>query len=153
MKTLTFMIVAMTAVVACATDAPPAFEMRITTLQPSPETDEITLTNKVTKATEIMHVHKTPVLDVTMIRSASVQTPENDIYSYVEVVFTDAGRDRLASVTRQNIERRIVIFVDGTLVVAPIIKAEITGGILWLSGRMSNNEATEIADKINKAVQ
>ena len=153
MKTLTALIVAMTAVVTFAADAPHMFEMRVTTMQPTPDTDDITFTNQVTKATEIMHVEKTPALDETMVHSASVQTQEYDPYSYVEVVFTDMGRDRFASLTRQNIEKRVVIFVDGTLVVAPIIKAEITGGKFWLSGRMSKNEATELANKINRALK
>ncbi len=88
-----------------------------------------------------------------MVRSANVQTLEHDPYAYVEVEFTDAGRDRLAALTRQNIEKRVVIFVDGTLIVAPIVKAEIAGGKFWLSGRMSEQEATELANEINGALK
>lgn len=153
MRTLTAMIVAMMTVAAFATDVTHMFEMRVTTMQPTPNTVDIVFTNQATKSEEIMHVDKTPAIDETMVHSASVQTIKHDPYSYVEVVFTDMGRDRFASLTRQNIEKRIVIFVAGTLVVAPIIKAEITGGKFWISGRMSKNEATELATKINRAVK
>jgi preprotein translocase subunit SecD len=153
MKALIYIFVAMVAAVACASDTLQAFEMRITTNQPSTDNDTITITNPVTKVTEVIYVHKSPVIDETMVRSATVYTPEDDPYAYVEVVFTDMGRDRFASVTRQNIEKRIAIFIDGTLVVAPIIKAEITGGIFLLSGRMSEKEAAELTDKVNRAIK
>ena len=157
MRALAAMIFAMTTAIATvvgfATNVPHMFEIRVTTVDPTPDTEEIVFTNQATKATEIMHVVKTPVLDETMVHSAAVQTQEHDPYSYVEVVFTDMGRDRFALLTRQNIERRVVIFVDGALVVAPIIKAEITGGKFWLSGRMSTNEASELTHKINQAIK
>jgi preprotein translocase subunit SecD len=69
----------------------------------------------------------------------------------IEVVFTEAGGRRFADLTRRSIGRRLAVVVDGKLVVAPRIEAEIPGGKAVLSGRLTKRQATDLAAKINEA--
>jgi preprotein translocase subunit SecD len=133
--------------------APPVFEMRLTAAAAAADTEDMNLTNEVTKATEVLHVQKTPVVDQGAVRSASVQKVSGAQYPFVEIALTDKGRDRLAEATRQNIGKHLVITTDGRLLSAPIIMAEIKDGRAWISGSFTEQEATKLAVRINSVLK
>ncbi len=68
--------------------------------------------------------------------------------SVVELTFTEAGKVRFAMLTKENLERRIGILIDGELVMAPTIKAPILEGKAIIEGNFSEEEAHRIADGI-----
>jgi preprotein translocase subunit SecD len=89
------------------------------------------------------------LLDRSAVSSATVQTQALSSAAAIEIVMTGDGRKALADITRQNVGKRLAIVVDGQLLAAPRIEAEIPGGSALITGRFSGREASELASKIN----
>ena len=70
----------------------------------------------------------------------------------VNLRLTDEGSDRFQDITRENRKKRVGIIVDGVLVCAPRIMAEITGGIMSIYFKLPKEKADAIAEKINHAI-
>ena len=74
-----------------------------------------------------VYLHPQAVLTNTHIASAKViDSPQGP---QIEVVFTEQGRQVFAKLTRENIEKRVAIIVDGEIISAPVIKTAITVGL------------------------
>ena len=128
-------------------------EMRLVLANPTPDTEDIEYWNDGIETNEVLHVLRRPIIDQTTIRSASVKKVDEHSYAYVELVLTDKGRDWLAATTRENIGKRLAIVVDGRVLVAPKIVAEISDGKVWIAGRFSDQDAADLAARINKALK
>lgn len=67
----------------------------------------------------------------------------------VHLVLDSAGARIFRDVTRENINRRMAILLiekgKGEVVTAPVIRSEIGGGRVQISGRMSTTEAADVA--------
>lgn len=63
----------------------------------------------------------------------------------IEVLFTEAGAQKLAEVTRKGLMKPLGIVIDGRLVSAPVVKAEISGGRAVITGSFSEEEAKHLA--------
>lgn len=68
----------------------------------------------------------------------------------VRIVFSEFGARKLRDLTAQNTGKYLGIIVDGQLLAIPAIINEVTEGQLHI-GRVSNEDAQEIAAKINAA--
>jgi preprotein translocase subunit SecD len=157
MKTILRPLVSLLALtlVAAETSKPPVFQMRLVLDSPTADSEQMTMTRtdttgKTTK--EVLQVPRTSLLDHKEVRSASVQKNAQTGAPEIQVTFTDQGAKRFAQVTRENIDKRLAIVVDGKVFSAPFIKAEIPGGHAVISGNFSEQEATQLATKINDAV-
>jgi preprotein translocase subunit SecD len=78
-------------------------------------------------------VDRVPQMEVTKddIDQAKIEPPgAGSISGFLAVTLTKDAAEKLASITRQNIGKRLVIVVDGAVVAAPIINAAIEGG--WI---------------------
>jgi preprotein translocase subunit SecD len=128
-------------------------EMRLSIETATPDTEDMILTNAVTKATEVLHVQKTAIVDQATILSSCVQRVSGMRHPFVEIALTETGRDRLAEVTRENVGRHLVIVVDAKLLSAPKIKAEIKDGRAWIAGDFSEKGAAELVARINSAIK
>ena len=128
-------------------------EFRLVLDRASVETEDLQFYNDPIEATEVLHVLKRPAVDQTAIRYASVKNVKGAPDYYVEVVFTDRGRDRIAEVTKENIGKRLAIIVSGTVIMAPKIVAEISEGKVWIAGRFSEDDASDLAARINKGLK
>lgn len=62
----------------------------------------------------------------------------------VEITFTSEGSARIKSLTEQNLGKRLVISVDGTPILAPVIEAPIDAGHTRISGAFTKDEAKRI---------
>ncbi len=93
-------------------------------------------------------LHPEAALTNADITSATVK-PASKGYG-VEVVFTEEGRQKFASLTKNNVEKHLAIIVDGEIVSAPIIKTPITGGMARITGDFSEAEANRIAEGITR---
>jgi len=124
-------------------------------VEDSEDAEEMILTNEVGRAgvQEVLFVQRLPAIDQTFVRSASVQKVRGAPYPYVEIEFTDPGRERFAQLTRQSIGKRLAIVVDGTLLSAPRILAEISDGKVWIAGRFTQRDASDLAKKINSTAK
>ena len=133
------------------------FEMRLIANESSSNTENLLFTNKFATEGEIISeslpVQKAVVIDQTAVSSAKVEKYPGITNLYVEITFTDEGSRRLTEMTRQNIGKRLAIIIDGIVISAPKIEAEISEGKALISARFSKAEANAIADKINHSVK
>ncbi|MFV0662287.1 protein translocase subunit SecD [Denitromonas sp.] len=67
----------------------------------------------------------------------------------VHLTLDSAGARIFRDVTRENVNKRMAILLiekgKGEVITAPVIRAEIAGGRVQISGRMSTQEATDVA--------
>jgi preprotein translocase subunit SecD len=117
-----------------------------------PDTGENTepLTNNAGGQT--LHVQKTPLLDYTAIRSATVTTNMSSGAPQIDIEFSEVGKELFAAITKENINKRLAIVLDGQLFSAPVIRSEISEGKAQITGSFTEEEARELAAKINDAI-
>ena len=129
--------------------------MRLVVDNPSADSEQLILrkTNKETGqvSTETLNVEKKVLLDQTALKSAVASTGWQD-YWQVDFSLTPSGTGQFAEVTGQNIGKRLAIVIDGQLITAPIIQSPITGGKGQITGNFTEQEAKNLAAKINKAI-
>ena len=101
---------------------------------------------------ETLYVQKKPLLDHTAISSASVE--KNALGSpVISVQFSDVGTELFAQITKENLNKRLAIVLNGQLYSAPVIKSEISGGKAQISGSFTEEEASELAKSLNEAIR
>jgi preprotein translocase subunit SecD len=117
-------------------------------------------TNSATGQTygEILWVSKTVLIDQNDLQTTTVVTSTLSTSNVpgtpeIDVTFTPKGSKRFAEVTRQNINNRLAIIIDGQIVSAPVIKTEIPGGKAMIDGSFTQSEAKELSSKINQALK
>jgi preprotein translocase subunit SecD len=111
------------------------------------------LTNSISGgAGEILHVQKTPLLDYTAISSATIAPSDPSGGQQINIEFSDVGKELLAALTKENLNKRLAIVLDGHLYLAPVIRDEITDGKARVTGAFTEEEARALAAKISDAV-
>lgn len=147
--------------------AGPVFQMRLIVAQgpqgAKPENAErmsLVVTNSATGRThaDTLWVSKEILIDQSDLQMTTVVTTTPATSNVpgrpeIDVTFTPKGRKRFAEVTRQSINKRLAIIIDGQIVSAPVIKSEIPGGTAVISGSFTQSEALELSDKINQALK
>jgi len=134
--------------------APSVFQFRLVLDAPSTKADPMTIVRPGADAAtaKTLYVQKKVLLDQTDLKSASVITNQPAGKPRIQITFTDAGAKRFAKVTRQNIGKRLAIIIDGQLYSAPTIRSEIRGGLVEMTGNFSEQEANDLAAKINQSL-
>lgn len=67
----------------------------------------------------------------------------------VSISFNSEGKDLFATLTRENLDKTIAIYLDGTVISAPVVQSEITNGEAVITGNFSLDEAKELAQRLN----
>jgi RNA polymerase sigma factor (sigma-70 family) len=129
-------------------NVPAPFQMQLVLDEPGEDTEP--MTNNASG--ETMHVQKTPLMDYTAISSATVTTEPSSGDPEINVELSDVGKELFAAVTKENLNKRMAIVLDGQLYMAPVIRSEITGGKVQITGHFTEEEASELAAKINGAI-
>lgn len=88
-------------------------------------------------------------LDGKHFRSATVTLDPSTNLPVVQIVFDAEGGKLFQDLTKNNIGKRIAIFVGGDLVSAPTVQGEITGGTAIITGSSSYDEASKLAQDLN----
>jgi preprotein translocase subunit SecD len=136
--------------VAAQPNKPLPFQLQLVLDQPGENTER--MTNSTTGGTEqILDVQKTPLLDYTAISSATVTKDASSGEQAINVEFSPEGKDLFAAITKENINKRLAIVLDGHLYSAPVIRSEISGGKAQITGHFTEAEAKALAAKINEA--
>jgi preprotein translocase subunit SecD len=91
-------------------------------------------------------------LVINHLSSATVTTDTSTGAPQIDVQFSEVGRELFAAITRENINKRLAIVLDGHLYSAPVIRTEIPGGKAQITGSFTQQEARELAAKINDAI-
>jgi RNA polymerase sigma factor (sigma-70 family) len=129
-------------------NVPAPFQLQLALDEPGEDTEP--MTNNASG--ETMHVQKTPLMDYTAISSATVTTDPSSGAPQINVDLSDVGKELFAAVTKENLNKRMAIVLDGQLYMAPVIRSEITGGKVQITGHFTEEEASELAAKINGAI-
>ncbi len=159
MKTLTLLLdLFLTFTLTAAEPAKPApFEVRLVCEHASAETEPLTLSQQRNApgrtVEERLNVQKKPLLDRSALKSADVQKNPLSSTPEIQIVLTASGGKRFAEVTRQHAGRRLAIVVDGDVVSAPRVMSEISGGRVMISGSFTEEEAKQLAGKLNGSVR
>jgi preprotein translocase subunit SecD len=64
----------------------------------------------------------------------------------IEIIFTAEGKEKFTRLTEENLDKPLGIILDGELISTPIIKSAITGGIVVLEGKFTQEEAERLAN-------
>ena len=88
------------------------------------------------------------VLDGTKVQSAQAEYLQDYGSWSVNVRLTSSGSAAFADITTKNVNGQMAIVVDDVVVSAPTIQAPIVGGSVEISGRFTQQEATELANHI-----
>jgi len=133
------------------------FQVRLVQDRPTADTEEMTILGSPTDVTsttsERLNVQKDVLLDHTAVASATIQRQNPSRAPVIEVVFTEKGRKLFADITRQNVGKRLAMVVDGRLLFAPRVEAEVPGGRAFIYGAFSVRQASELAAKLNDAAR
>jgi RNA polymerase sigma factor (sigma-70 family) len=132
-------------------DQPGPFQVRLVLDGPGENSEPLTNNANGTHG-EALQVQKTPLMDYTAIRSATVATDPSSGEARIDVEFSEVGAELFAAITRENINKRLAIVVDGHLYSAPVIRSEISQGKAQITGSFTEEEARALAAKINDAI-
>lgn len=127
------------------------FQLQLVLAEPDENSEALTNFNGGARG-EVLQVQKTPLLDYTALRSASVRQNSSTGAPEIEVEFSPEGSELFAAVTREHLNQRLAIVLDGQVYQAPVIRSEIPGGKAQITGNFTELEAREIAAKINGAI-
>lgn len=83
------------------------------------------------------------------VKSASISFGQQTSQPQVQLQFTSEGADIFAKLTEQNIGKQIGIFVDNTLISAPVVNEKIPSGNAVINGTFTIDEAKSLAQNIN----
>lgn len=67
----------------------------------------------------------------------------------IQIEFTPEGAELFAELTREHVGEQMAIFLDDTLLTAPTIQQEITGGIAVITGSFTIEEARQEVQLLN----
>ncbi|MDP3997203.1 MAG: protein translocase subunit SecD [Candidatus Andersenbacteria bacterium] len=67
----------------------------------------------------------------------------------VNLEFDGEGADLFAQLTKDNLQKRIAIYLDGSPISAPVVQSEITNGKAVISGGFTIDEAKQLAQGLN----
>jgi len=156
MKATLLLLVCFLALTLTAAEPPKsaAFEVRLVRDSAAADTELLTLKQRTTsdrKLEEQLHVQKKPLLDRSALKSAEVQTNQVTGAPEIQIVLTESGAERFATVTRQHNGQRLAIVIDGKVYSAPRVMTEISGGRAVISGSFTGKEATQLASRLSQA--
>jgi protein-export SecD/SecF family membrane protein len=83
------------------------------------------------------------------VKESVVQLDKKTSQPVVTLVFNDKGAKQFADATEKLVGKRISIYMDETLISAPIVREKISGGNSVISDIGSTEEAKDLSDKIN----
>lgn len=67
----------------------------------------------------------------------------------ISLQFNDEGKKLFAEITARNVGKPLAIFLDGTIISAPVVQQEITAGTAIITGRFTIDEAKRLAERLN----
>ncbi len=98
---------------------------------------------KGTYTLDSLRVAKQPVISMNEVKSIR-KTYDAMGNPSMQVTFTEVGKQLFKEHTANNIRKKVAIIVKNELIMAPIINAEIPGGIVEISGNFTQEEVNEM---------
>ena len=98
---------------------------------------------------EVLFLEPEVLLNQTAVKSAWVEHDKEGA-AQVHLLLTEEGKRRFADVTEKLLNKRLGIVVEGQLRSAPVIRTKIFGGEAIIYGNLTEGEAADLADKLNR---
>jgi len=71
----------------------------------------------------------------------------------VSLQFNNAGKEKFAKITKDNLQKQVAIVLDNRIVSAPTVQAEITDGkAIITTGQKDIKDAKQLADRLNEGM-
>ncbi len=128
------------------------FQVQLVSDQPGEDTETLTNTSSGTNG-EIIRVNKTPLMDYTAIQSATVTPSGASGEPQIDIELSPEGKELFAAITRDNLNKRLAIVMDGQVYAAPIIRSEIQSGKASITGHFTRQQAEALAAQINEKIR
>ncbi|MCX6717563.1 MAG: protein translocase subunit SecD [Candidatus Taylorbacteria bacterium] len=88
-----------------------------------------------------------------LLKKSQLEFNQTTGEAMVALQFNKEGEDLFAKITKENVNRKLAIFLDGDLKSMPVIKEEIKGGQAVISGSFNGSagikEAKKLVDNLN----
>lgn len=83
------------------------------------------------------------------LKRATVEFDQVTGTPQINLEFDSEGSDLFAKITKENIGKRIAIYLDGIPISAPVVQSEITNGQAVISGGFALDEAKQLVRNLN----
>jgi len=83
------------------------------------------------------------------LKGSQIQIDQQTYQSQVGLEFDSEGSKIFEDLTRNNVGKRLAIYLDGVAISAPTVQEAITGGKAQISGDFSTEEAKELVQRLN----
>ncbi len=90
-------------------------------------------------------IKKRVLLTGDMLTSADIRYDQDFNEPYVALTFNSLGARTFFELTRDNVDKRLAIVLDGRVYSAPVIREPIAGGQAQISGSFTSEEAKNLA--------
>ncbi|MFC1632813.1 protein translocase subunit SecD [Patescibacteria group bacterium] len=80
---------------------------------------------------------------------ADVSQQQGALTPSVSLKFNSEGKDLFAEITKNNIGKQVAIYLDGSIISAPVVQQSITNGEAVISGNFTLEEARELKQRLN----
>jgi preprotein translocase subunit SecD len=70
----------------------------------------------------------------------------------VSLTFNNAGKEKFAALTKNNLQKQVAIVLDNRIVSAPTVQSEITDGKAIITGQKDIKESKKLADRLNEGM-
>lgn len=134
---------------------PRAFELRLVSAEPSGDTESVSMSRLSGEGEWIevkFEVRKTAALDEALIEAAGVQKDPLSGASQVWIRFDERGREQLAEITKENLNKQLAVFVGGKLKSVPVVRNQIADGQAVVEAA-TEDEAKQMAALVNDSVR
>jgi preprotein translocase subunit SecD len=117
-----------------------AFEMRLAETEPAAGLVEAAVPDSPTK----IYLHREAIVTNADVSEARVVPGITSANFNVAVTFNSAGAAKMARATASHLNKPVAILINGRVVAAPIVRAQITDQAV-LSGDFDNSQASAIS--------
>lgn len=83
------------------------------------------------------------------LKNAAVDFNQTTGEPMVLLEFTKEGEEIFANLTKENIGKRLAIYLDGAPISAPVVREEITSGKAQITGQFTPKEAKTLVGRLN----
>jgi preprotein translocase subunit SecD len=135
-----------------AIGATPSLEFKVVTAKVAQDFENSTTSKSLdatTTASAYAALFQPTGLTGRMVSRASVQFNTTTNQPMVGLNFTSEGRDLFAKITKEHIGDYIGIFLDGTMISAPVVREEIPNGQAQISGSFTLDQAQKLVRDLN----
>jgi protein-export membrane protein SecD len=83
------------------------------------------------------------------LKKSQLEFDQTTTQPHVGLEFNKEGGDIFAELTRNNIGKRLAIYLDGAPISIPVVREEISGGRAQITGDFTLDEAKQLAQRLN----